>query len=165
MSNAKVLIRTYDRGISRPDSTRHSKPQQRPKPISHVIDSRLNRNTSITTKSTPKRFVFLLAHCYSSASEVGGLEQPVVERVDATGCSSDLPSSFLMIARPAVLNGRSQDGSSSDEIASERVWKLQAPDILHELCKPTVVIVSSVHVSPHRYTPHCQPTQLTWRAF
>lgn len=55
-----------------------------------------------------------------------------------------------MTARPPDLNTRSQDGSSSNEIAKERVWKLQELDILHELCKPTVVIVSSVYESPHR---------------
>ena len=58
-----------------------------------------------------------------------------------------------MTARPAVLNRRNQDGSSPIEIASERqerVWKLEELDILHELCKPTVVITSSVYESPHR---------------
>lgn len=44
----------------------------------------------------------------------------------------------------------SHAGTKSAKVVSERVWTLKELDILHELCKPTVVIASSVYESPHR---------------
>lgn len=33
--------------------------------------------------------------------------------------------------------------------ATERVWTVKELDILNELCKPIVVVVSSIYESPH----------------
>ncbi len=46
---------------------------------------------------------------------------------------------------------KDQDELRAAGASSERVWTLKELEILHELCKPTVVIVSSLYDSPHRY--------------
>lgn len=51
---------------------------------------------------------------------------------------------------PSAGADDSSHGTKSAKVVSERVWTLKELDILHELCKPTVVIASSVYESPHR---------------
>ena len=50
----------------------------------------------------------------------------------------------------ADADDNSHDATKSAKVVSDRVWTLKELDILHELCKPTVVIASSVYESPHR---------------
>ena len=50
----------------------------------------------------------------------------------------------------ADADDNSHGATKSAQLVSERVWTLKELDILHELCKPTVVIASSVYESPHR---------------
>ena len=56
-----------------------------------------------------------------------------------------------MTAQFAHVPSKDQDELRAAGASSERVWTLKELEILHEICKPTVVIVSSVYDSPHRY--------------
>ncbi len=56
-----------------------------------------------------------------------------------------------MTAQFAHVRSNDQDELRAASASSERVWTLKELEILHELCKPTVVIVSSVYECPHRY--------------
>lgn len=56
-----------------------------------------------------------------------------------------------MTAQSVHVPSKDQDELRAASASSERVWTLKDLEILHEICKPTVVIVSSVYDSPHRY--------------
>ncbi len=56
-----------------------------------------------------------------------------------------------MTAQSVHVPSKDRDEPRAASASSERVWTLKELEILHEICKPTVVIVSSVYDSPHRY--------------
>ena len=56
-----------------------------------------------------------------------------------------------MTAQSAHAPSKDQDELRAASASGERVWTLKELEILHEICKPSVVIASSVYDSPHRY--------------
>ncbi|KAL0049434.1 hypothetical protein WJX82_002295 [Trebouxia sp. C0006] len=54
-----------------------------------------------------------------------------------------------MTAQSVHVPSKDRDEPRAASASSERVWTLKELEILHEICKPTVVIVSSVYDSPH----------------